>query len=246
LIKAFLVQAFWIPSQSMEQTLLINDRVLVNKVVYQFRDVHRGEVVVFNGEGTGFESKINYVAEPSNLVSRVVRGAQSLLGLGAPSDKDFIKRVIGVAGDVVACCDDQGRVTVNGQPLDEPYVYPAGYPQSPFDPTTVPAGQLWVMGDHRGDSSDSRANGPIPEDKVVGKAFVRVWPLSRVGSLRMPATFAHIGDPIGANASSSPLGAPELLAGLGLVVVPAAAVRRRRRIVAARVARRARGVRSRR
>ena len=126
LIKAFLVQAFWIPSQSMEQTLLIDDRVLVNKVVYQFRDVHRGEVVVFNGEGTGFESNANVVEEPGNVVSRFVRGAQHLLGLGAPSDKDFIKRVVGVGGDVVACCDAQGRVTVNGYPLDRALRVPCG------------------------------------------------------------------------------------------------------------------------
>jgi signal peptidase I len=199
LIKTFLVQAFWIPSESMEQTLLIDDRVLVNKVVYQFRDVHRGEVVVFNGEGTTFESRLDFVEQPSNLVVRAVRGLQDLLGLGAPSEKDFIKRVIGVGGDTVACCDPQGRVTVNGKSLDEPYVYENNdIDQRSFGPVTVPKGQLWLMGDHRSDSSDSRAHGPVPEDKVIGRAFVKVWPLSRFGLLQAPeGTFGGIPAPTG-------------------------------------------------
>ncbi|WP_235486863.1 signal peptidase I, partial [Frankia sp. AvcI1] len=173
LIKALLVQAFWIPSESMERTLLVDDRVLVNKVVYHFRDVHRGEIVVFNGKGTGFDHQESIVPKPTNVVSKFVRGAQNLLGLGAPSETDFIKRVIGVGGDTVACCDAEGRVTVNGHPLDEPYVYQNDYQR--FGPVKVPAGYLWVMGDHRGASSDARQNGPIPKDKVVGRAFVRVW-----------------------------------------------------------------------
>ncbi len=226
LIKTFLVQAFWIPSESMERTLLIDDRVLVNKVVYQFRDVHRGEVVVFNGEGTDFESRLDYVEKPGNLMVRAVRGLQGLLGLGAPSEKDFIKRVIGVGGDTVACCDDRGRVTVNGQPLDEPYVYEdSDIDQRRFEPVTVPKGQLWLMGDHRRDSSDSRAHGPVPEDKVVGRAFVKVWPLSRLGLLQAPeGTFGAVPAPA---SGSTVVGAPEILAGVGLAVVPAL-VRRRR------------------
>ncbi|CAJ64420.1 putative Signal peptidase I [Frankia alni ACN14a] len=192
LIKALLVQAFWIPSESMERTLLVDDRVLVNKVVYHFRDVHRGEIVVFNGKGTGFDHQESIVPKPTNVVSKFVRGAQNLLGLGAPSETDFIKRVIGVGGDTVACCDAEGRVTVNGHPLDEPYVYQNDYQR--FGPVKVPAGYLWVMGDHRGASSDARQNGPIPKDKVVGRAFVRVWPLSRLGFLGVPGTFSGIPD----------------------------------------------------
>lgn len=193
LIKAFLVQAFWIPSGSMERTLLINDRVLVNKVVYRFRDVHRGEIVVFNGDGTGFQRAEAYVKPPSNAFERVLRNLQNLLGLGAPSDKDFIKRVIGVGGDTVQCCDTAGRVTVNGGPLQEPYVFDnspvSGGPTArTFGPVKVPEGQLWVMGDHRGESADSRVNGTVPESKVVGRAFVRVWPVSRVALLRVPST----------------------------------------------------------
>jgi signal peptidase I len=190
LIKALLVQAFWIPSESMEQTLLINDRVLVNKVVYHFRSVHRGDIVVFNGDGTGFASHETPIAPPSNGFSRVVRDIQNLLGLGAPSDKDFIKRVIGVGGDTVMCCDVHGRVTVNGKPLDETYLYENDV--RPFGPVKVPQGQLWVMGDHRSASSDSRDNGTIPTKAVVGRAFVRVWPLSRFAFLTSPGTFHNI------------------------------------------------------
>ncbi|ABW10607.1 signal peptidase I [Parafrankia sp. EAN1pec] len=189
LIKTVFVQAFWIPSESMERTLLIDDRVLVNKVIYHFRDVHRGEIVVFNGEGTGFERE-SIVAPPANGLSRFIRGAQELLGLGAPSEKDFIKRVIGVGGDVVACCDAAGRVTVNGKALDEPYVYENDF--QAFGPFTVPDGDLWLMGDHRSRSSDSRQNGPVPQDKVIGRAFVRVWPLGRFGLLTVPGTFSGI------------------------------------------------------
>ncbi|ONH31229.1 signal peptidase I [Pseudofrankia asymbiotica] len=190
LIKALLVQAFWIPSESMERTLLINDRVLVNKVVYHFRDVHRGDIVVFNGDGTGFQSHESVIAPPSNGFSRFVRGTQNLLGLGAPSDKDFIKRVIGVGGDTVSCCDSDGRIMVNGKALDEPYVFENDF--QPFAPVKVPDGRLWVMGDHRGASSDSRANGTIPTSAVVGRAFVRVWPLNRFGFLTVPGTFHGI------------------------------------------------------
>ncbi|MBX6390010.1 MAG: signal peptidase I [Frankia sp.] len=220
LIKALLVQAFWIPSESMERTLLINDRVLVNKVVYHFRDIHRGDIVVFNGEGTGFEHAEGLVQEPTNGFSKFIRGIQNLLGLGAPSDKDFIKRVIGVGGDTVSCCDHAGRVVVNGEPLDEPYVYEND--SQPFDPVTVPEGQLWVMGDHRSASADSRYNGTIPEDSVVGRAFVRVWPLSRFGFLTSPDTFDDVPAPGGerAAADGDPLvGAPmslPLAAALGL------------------------------
>lgn len=207
LIKTLLVQAFWIPSESMERTLLIDDRVLVNKVVYRFRDVHRGEVVVFNGQGTGFEQEA-VVAPADNPFSRFFRGTQNLLGLGAPSEEDFIKRVIGIGGDTVACCDAEGRVTVNGASLDEPYVYENDFRR--FGPVTVPEGELWLMGDHRSHSSDSRQNGTVPEDKVVGRAFVRVWPMSRTGLLGVPDTFGAIpaARPAGSSGSTEPTGPP--------------------------------------
>jgi signal peptidase I len=184
LIKTFFVQAFWIPSASMERTLLINDRVLVNKLVYDFRDPRKGDIVVFNGDGTGFQSSETTVAPPSNVFARVVRDISGVLGLGAPSDKDFIKRVIAVGGDTVSCCDVKNRVMVNGKPINEPYLFEDNAMK--FGPVTVPKGDLWVMGDHRGDSQDSRFDGPIPASKVVGRAFVRVWPVSRIGFLSAP------------------------------------------------------------
>ena len=121
----------------------------------------------------------------------VAVGVGSAIGVAAPSDKDFIKRVIGVAGDHVVCCDAQGRITVNGQPLDEPYIYPGAKPSDePFD-VTVPAGRLWVMGDHRNQSADSRAHpsdhlGTIPTRNVIGRAFLRYWPISTFGILQTP------------------------------------------------------------
>jgi signal peptidase I len=191
LLKAFVVQAFYIPSGSMERTLLIQDRVLVNKVIYRFRDIHRGEIVVFNGGGTGFTQSESVIPPPTNAIGKASRSVQRVFGL-APGERDFVKRVIGVGGDTVACCDAQGRVTVNGVPLDEPYVFENNALDEgrTFAPFKVPEGQLWVMGDHRGDSGDSRLHGPIPTDRVIGRAFVRVWPLSRFGRLPVPQTFA--------------------------------------------------------
>lgn len=194
LIKTFLVQAFYIPSGSMEDTLLIGDRVLVNKVVYHVRDIHRGDIVVFDGLDS-FTPEIT-VEEPSNPVVRGLRWVAGLFGFAAPSERDFIKRVIGVPGDRVACCDAQGRLTVNGVALDEQdYLYPGDAPSEvPFD-IVVPEGRLWVMGDHRSASSDSRSHlgdpggGTVPIDKVVGRAFVVIWPFGDWRLLRVPATF---------------------------------------------------------
>ncbi len=185
LIKAFLVQAFYIPSGSMEHTLEIRDRVLVNKVVYRFRDIHRGEIVVFNGLDS-FTPEVS-VPPPSNGFDSFRRRLAGAIGLGHPGERDFIKRVIGIPGDVVACCDAGGRVTVNGQALDEPYLL--NDDRQPFPATKVDPGMLWVMGDHRSSSSDSRANGQVPIKRVVGRAFVVIWPPSRAKVLRVPDTF---------------------------------------------------------
>ncbi|MCP2339716.1 signal peptidase I [Actinomadura rupiterrae] len=199
LIKAFVIQAFYIPSGSMENTLQIGDRVLVNKVVYHTRDIARGDVVVFNGLDS-WDPEVQ-VSKPSNPVSKVLRAIGSAFGV-APNEKDYIKRVVGVPGDHVKCCDAQGRVTVNGVPLDEQsYLFtdPSTHVQNkpsidPFDATVGP-GQLWVMGDHREASSDSRwhrgdrGGGTIPTDHVIGRAFVIVWPLNRLDTLPIPKTF---------------------------------------------------------
>ncbi|HEV2891295.1 MAG TPA: signal peptidase I [Frankiaceae bacterium] len=186
IIKAFFVQAFFIPSGSMEQTLhgcpgCKGDRVLVNKLVYRFRDIHRGEVVVFNGSGLRWQPEV-FVPPPRNTLESIRRKVSGAIGLGAPGERDFIKRVIGLEGDTVACCDN-GRVTVNGVPLDEPYLFEDD--RQTFT-TVVPEGQVWVMGDHRGRSSDSRAFGPVPEKKIIGRAFVVIWPPSRIKGLRVP------------------------------------------------------------
>lgn len=198
LIKSFLIQAFFIPSGSMERTLLIGDRVLVNKVVYHVRDIHRGDVVVFNGLNS-FTPEVS-IPQPANGVQRVLRSVAGAIGVGQPGEKDFIKRVIAVPGDTVACCTN-GHVTVStrGGPareLSEPYLYQDDGQK--FGPVTVPVGRLWVMGDHRSMSADSRAhvgeagNGTVPANKVIGRAFVIVWPPSR-GSVLHPDDPARAG-----------------------------------------------------
>ena len=190
-IKTFVVQAFFIPSSSMENTLDIGDKVLVNKMVYDFRSIHRGDIVVFNGEGS-------WDPVTSQTVPPLERLWNAIIGLfgTAPGVHDYIKRVIGLPGDHVACCDAQGRITVNGVPLNEKsYLYPGNAPSTVRFNVTVPPGRLWVMGDHRNVSYDSRGhqqdpgNGTIPENKVVGRAFVIVAPISRWRMLSIPATF---------------------------------------------------------
>jgi len=182
LVRAFVLQTFYIPSPSMEHTLNVLDRVLVNKLVYDFRDPKRGEIIVFKA--------------PSEWQS----GAEG---------EDFIKRIIGVPGDRVVCCDAQHRLTINGQSLDEPFIYrDADGTQDPaadqnFD-ITVPAGRLWVMGDHRSQSGDSLEHyeesnkditkATIEESSIVGRAFTVFWPLSRATWLSVPKEFDSIPD----------------------------------------------------
>jgi signal peptidase I len=192
-IKTYAIQAFFIPSGSMENTLEINDRVLVNKIVYDTRSIHRGDIVVFNGDGSWDP------AEPlpanSNFAEKFVSGFASMFGFGHPGDI-LIKRVIGLPGDTVACCDAEGRVTVNGVPLNEQsYLYPGAAPSQDRFNIIVPQGRLWVMGDNRSISDDSRdhegdpGGGTIPENAVIGRAFVTIWPASRWRILPIPATF---------------------------------------------------------
>lgn len=191
LIKSFVVQAFFIPSSSMENTLEIGDKVLVNKLVYDFRPIHRGDIVVFNGAGSWDPVTVQHQAPLSRLWGSI----SGLFGT-APGVHDYIKRVIGVPGDHVACCNTRGQLTVNGVPLTEQsYLYPGNAPSTRRFSITVPQGRLWVMGDHRSVSYDSRGhmsdpgNGTIPENKVVGRAFLIVAPFSRWRILPIPSTF---------------------------------------------------------
>jgi signal peptidase I len=191
-IKTYAIQAFFIPSGSMENTLEINDRVLVNKLVYDVRGIHRGDIVVFNGDGSWDPGT---APRDTNFVVKFGQGFASMFGFGHPGDI-LIKRVIGLPGDKVACCDAQGRVTVNGVPLTEQsYLYPGDAPSEIRFNVVVPPGRLWVMGDHRLISDDSRnhlgqpGGGTIPENAVIGRAFVIIWPISRWRILPIPATF---------------------------------------------------------
>jgi signal peptidase I len=191
-IKTFAIQAFWIPSGSMENTLEINDRVLVNKIVYHTRDIHRGDIVVFNGDGSWDPGAI---PTNGNIFQQFGAGFASMFGFGHNADV-LIKRVIGIPGDRVACCDAQGRLTVNGVPLTEQsYLYPGSAPSQMRFNIVVPPGRLWVMGDNRLFSEDSRGHmgdpggGTVPESAVIGRAFVIIWPISRWRILPIPATF---------------------------------------------------------
>ena len=191
-IKAFAIQAFFIPSASMENTLEIGDRVLINKVVYHLRPIHRGDIIVFDGTGSwDFDNPTS----GSNIFGKAVDELEGLVGVTHDSSI-YIKRVIGLPGDHVVCCNARGQVTVNRVPLSEgSYLYPGNVPSTQKFAVTVPAGSLWVMGDHRLVSYDSRGHmgdpggGSIPESGVLGRAFVIIWPPSRWGFLDIPATF---------------------------------------------------------
>ncbi|MET8256826.1 signal peptidase I [Micromonospora sp. NPDC005553] len=182
LVRAFVLQTFFIPSPSMENTLKIDDRVLVNKLVYDFRSPHRGEVIVFKAP-TAWS--------------------------GNPDGEDFIKRVIGTPGDHVVCCDPEERLVINGKSLDEPYIFSMDgirdkAADQEFD-ITVPEGRLWVMGDHRSASGDSLEHwqqsqqditeATIPEKDVVGRAFTVFWPVNRATWLTVPDGFDGIPKP---------------------------------------------------
>jgi len=193
LIKAFVVQVYKIPSASMENTLQINDRVLVNKLVYHFRGIARGDVIVFSGQDSWGPDAAPPSSDP---IVRLWDDVLSDIGLQS-SQTFYIKRVIGLPGDRVACCTD-GKLTVNGVPLTETaYLYPGDNPSFPFKTVTVPAGHVWVMGDHRSDSEDSRyhlsdpGQGAIPESEVVGRAFLIIWPPSQLRDLPIPSTFSQ-------------------------------------------------------
>jgi signal peptidase I len=200
LVKTFLVQAFWIPSQSMHDTLVEDDRILVSKLVPGPFDLHRGDIVVFKDPGGWLNGT---ELAPETRSQHVLNDVLTFVGL-RPVDagQHLVKRVIGLPGDRVACTGRGESVTVNGVPLDEPYLAPGSDPCGMAFDATVPADSLWVMGDNRGHSEDSRyhlgnpGGGSIPMANVVGVAFVIVWPADRWTVLHNPgATFAQVPDP---------------------------------------------------
>ncbi|WP_324187506.1 signal peptidase I [Actinokineospora iranica] len=190
-IQHFVGRVYSIPSGSMEETLhgcpgCTGDRVFVDKIIYSFRDPEPGDVIVFEGPNTWTENDVK--TDEGNAFTRGLRYVGAFIGIAPPNERDFVKRVIAVGGQTVECCDEQNRVLVNGKPLDEPYVYwENGGPdeRQKFSRVTVPEGTLWVMGDNRANSSDSRfqggggVRGVVPLGKVIGKARYIVLPPSR-------------------------------------------------------------------
>ncbi|MET7569892.1 signal peptidase I [Streptomyces sp. NPDC005492] len=231
LIKTFLVQAFSIPSDSMQNTLQQGDRVLVDKLTPWFgSEPERGEVVVFHDPD-------DWLAGEPTANPNALQTVLSWIGLmPSAQEKDLIKRVIGVGGDTVSC-SGTGPLMVNGKALNEPYVYPGNTPCTNDDQggqftVKVPKGDIWVMGDHRQNSRDSRYNqsdkhhGMVPVNEVVGRAIVKAWPINRWGTLPIPDTFDQTGINTQASASRLLTAAPEGLALVG--VLPLALWRRRR------------------
>ena len=178
LLKSFVLQAFFIPSASMETTLMVGDRVLVEKVSYRFSDPDRGDVVVFERDVVAPTPE--ELEDDDSVFEKIGDSFRSLFGFPTGGAQDFIKRVIAVGGDTVEGRD--GVVFVNGEQIDEPYLQ-EGVETSSFGPVEVPEGHIFVMGDNRSNSEDSRSIGPIEVDAVVGRAFILIWPPSDFGTL---------------------------------------------------------------
>ncbi len=194
LVKTFVAQPYSIPSQSMENTLLPGDRIIVSKFTPQHSPLHRGDVIVFT-RPTSWGP--NPAPEPSP-VKRAVKDALVFIGVLPGGGEHLVKRLIGLPGDHVKCCTAKGLLSVNGTPIHEPYVKPGNVPSAtPFD-ITVPKGRVWVMGDNRGNSADSRVHGDgrtgsVPMSDISGQVVAIAWPLSRIQSLKSyPQTFAKV------------------------------------------------------
>ncbi|HEY4023670.1 MAG TPA: signal peptidase I [Pseudonocardiaceae bacterium] len=207
-VQTFLFRVYVIPSESMEQTLYgcagcTDDRVLVDRVVYDFGSPRPGDVVVFKGPPGWTDNEVSS-GPPTTAPGKVGDWLGQLIGLTPASEVDFVKRVIATGGQTVYCCDADNHVVVDGKPLAEPYIYwwpGRGTKQASFGPVTVPPGELWVMGDNRNDSDDSRiqagggAKGAVPVSDVIGKVRTVIWPFSRIGGVgdQNPQAAALIG-----------------------------------------------------
>jgi len=183
LIKSFLVQFFYIPSGSMENTLQIKDRVAVNRVPFLGNDISRGDVIVFR-DPAGWLPEASSVT--GNGITNAIREGLVLVGIVPnPAKQYLVKRVIGVAGDNVVAKDQV--LTINGKPTNEPYIFAGNTPSDTDFNITVPEGKVWVMGDHRGASGDSRVhqddvnNGMVPVEKITGRVIATIWPIKQIG-----------------------------------------------------------------
>ena len=183
-IKSFLVQFFFIPSGSMENTLQVGDRVAVNKIPFISKSIDRGDVVVFRDPDNWLPEIVDY---DTNKYLSIVKSALVAVGvLPNPAKQYLVKRVIGVAGDRIVCCTKDDKITINGVEVDEPYIFAGNKPSEMTFDVTVPEGKIWVMGDHRGASADSRYHqedinkGFIPISKVSGRVVAVIWPFKNI------------------------------------------------------------------
>jgi signal peptidase I len=221
IVKTWLLQALYIPSGSMEDTLVLNDRVIVSKLTPGPIDLRRGDIIVFADPGNWLDA---VPAQPHGKLATLVRDGLTFVGLLPDnSENHLIKRVIGLPGDHVVCCDEGGRITINGAPIKEPYLKPGDAASEQDFDITVPPGRVWVMGDHRSNSADSRVHdgpandgstGSVDENLIVGRAVVLVWPLDHFTFLTNPsATFAKVPAPSSSNATSVGVGPPPAASG---------------------------------
>lgn len=184
LIKSFLVQFFYIPSGSMENTLQIEDRVAVNKIPFLSKSINRGDVVVFRDPDNWLPEIVDY--STNQYVAKAKSALVTVGILPNPAKQYLVKRVIGVAGDTIVCCSKDGKLTINGVEVTEPYIFAGNKPSETSFNVTVPEGKLWLMGDHRGASSDSRYhqddinNGFVPVSKVTGRVVAVIWPFKNI------------------------------------------------------------------
>ena len=185
IIKTFIVQFFFIPSGSMENTFQISDRVAVDKIPFLSKSIHRGDVVVFRDPANWLPEP--YTANENKVVAKVKEGFVAVGVLPNPAKQYLVKRVIGVAGDHVICCTKSGALSINGKSAVEPYIFAGNKPSEIDFNVTVPEGKVWVMGDHRGASADSRYHqddvnsGFVPVSRITGRVYAIIWPLGHAG-----------------------------------------------------------------